>query len=303
MRRRRFIVGIGVLLAVLGSVLAFLLRPREPAYQGRPLSQWLEDLDSRQPLVKAQATEALRQMGTNTLFWLVRMIEKRDSGLKRRVMVAMSERNLPGAQYLKTASYGQYKACRAFRVLGRSAEPAVPALVAVLSNGPACLEIAATLPWLGPQGVRGLTNAMAHAERQQFGAIYMALSCYSRDFQSGAMPGQDQDLVFQACARAVISRLADPDFLVRDLALSSLEHLPVQPEVVVPVLTSNLAREDLLPHASELKALGRFGPAAKAAVPALVNYAHEAKISQERDQAIKALEKIDPEAAAQAQGK
>jgi hypothetical protein len=299
MRRRRLIIGMAVLLAVLCSVAVFAFWPREPHYQGRPLSQWLEDLNSGQPWVQAQAAEALRHMGTNSLPGLVHRIQQRDSALKRRVMVVLSKRHLPGAQYWKPAAYEQRKAWRALRVLGRSAEPAVPAVVAALQDGSAGLEAAATLPWLGPAGVRGLTNALAHAGGHQFEEIYKALGCYARDFRSGAMPKQDQEFVLQACAKAVVAHVADPDFLVRCLTLASMEYLPVEPEAVIPAVTNHLARQDLFPHWPELAALGRFGPAAKAAVPALVKYAQAAKAGPMHEEALKALEKIDPEAAAQ----
>src|SRR6266478_2350723 len=82
----------GILLAILlvalaGGVGWLLLRPREPVYQAKPLSAWLEQYygsnltlitDTNSP-ARLEAENAIRQIGTGGLPLLLRLISTRDS--------------------------------------------------------------------------------------------------------------------------------------------------------------------------------------------------------------------------------
>src|SRR4051812_24470518 len=78
------------LFALVGGILLFAFWPsREPAYAGKPLSYWLrQDFWSirggKGP--SPQAEDAVRQIGTNALPTLIRMLRARDSRLKLALM-------------------------------------------------------------------------------------------------------------------------------------------------------------------------------------------------------------------------
>jgi hypothetical protein len=68
-------VGIGFLLVTGTSTVIVrnsFLNSGEPSFEGRRLSEWLVDIDYQQPSEKrAKAGEAIRQMGTKTLPFLL----------------------------------------------------------------------------------------------------------------------------------------------------------------------------------------------------------------------------------------
>ena len=85
MKRGRAIALV-VLLAVIATVVAFIaLRPREPVYEGKRLSEWLRDLDDNTLAADSRnrAVDAVRQIGTNCVPTLVDMLQSSDSWLKR----------------------------------------------------------------------------------------------------------------------------------------------------------------------------------------------------------------------------
>jgi hypothetical protein len=73
MGKRSRIVLVFLLVAVLGGSAWVVLQPREkgPAWQGEPLGKWLDELDPKTGRLAAPAAEAVRQIGTNGLPWLL----------------------------------------------------------------------------------------------------------------------------------------------------------------------------------------------------------------------------------------
>jgi len=82
-------------------------------------------------------------------------------------------------------------------------------------------------------------------------------------------------------------------------AIWALGQIHAQPEIVVPTLTKLLGNADPGVKGESARALGRFGAAASAAVPALLEYLNEKKPGQ-LNSFREALVKIDPEVASKA---
>src|SRR5437667_8327147 len=77
---------IGVFLVLVGSIISalYILPPREPVYDGKRLSDWLEDLAQRtRPIKRNRAKDAVSRMGTNALPALLEMLRSSDPFLKR----------------------------------------------------------------------------------------------------------------------------------------------------------------------------------------------------------------------------
>ncbi len=118
---------IGILLVTVLSVLAWsLLRAHDdgPAYQGKTLGQWLMQLNSSYPdgmdsskswqaqmsSAQLQAAEAIRQMGTNALPYLIHALTNVNSRRKesiisdfRRLVGVEHSRRPPGGEQRKAA--------------------------------------------------------------------------------------------------------------------------------------------------------------------------------------------------------
>src|SRR6266581_685504 len=75
------------LVGVLGIGVAWRVLPaREPIYHGKPLSAWLEDLNSTSLYTQDTAKAAIRDMGTSAVPALVQVLRARDSRLKLVLM-------------------------------------------------------------------------------------------------------------------------------------------------------------------------------------------------------------------------
>src|SRR5437899_940581 len=86
MKRGRAIASV-VLLAVVAFAAFFALRPREPVYQGKRLSEWLADLNcAGRGQINQEAENAIRQIGTNALPFLVTDLCTLDSSCKLGLM-------------------------------------------------------------------------------------------------------------------------------------------------------------------------------------------------------------------------
>jgi HEAT repeat protein len=83
-KRRQIGLFVGLGLVIIAA--AFIaLRPREPVYQGRPLKVWLRAMECRpgwgESVQSAQAREAVLNMGTTAVPYLVKIIHQKGSGL------------------------------------------------------------------------------------------------------------------------------------------------------------------------------------------------------------------------------
>jgi hypothetical protein len=113
-----------LLRAILAAILATggcaTQRPKEPSYQGKNLSAWLEDYArteyANEPdwtpawtegdrQARARAINAVREIGTNAIPWLLELVSSQD-----------------------------YKGVLGFQALGPAGKPAVPALIAMMQD-------------------------------------------------------------------------------------------------------------------------------------------------------------------------
>src|ERR1035437_3819229 len=136
--RKRVYVALAVLLVMLAGVSAWQgLREREPVYQGKRLSVWLNayelygmtGVETWQVRVEQQeADEAVCRIGTNALPTLLRMLRAKDSALKAKLMDLALKQHFIHINYIP-ADELNYRACSAFGVLRAKAQSAAPALI------------------------------------------------------------------------------------------------------------------------------------------------------------------------------
>jgi hypothetical protein len=118
MKRRIFLITL-LALALMGGLVWLALPPREPVYQGKTLSEWLE------PGLNAPGTEeAIRHIGTNGIPTLLRMLRAHDSKLKLQLVELAQKQHLVKSHFIP-ASDRNYEAAGAFDVLGPAVSNAV----------------------------------------------------------------------------------------------------------------------------------------------------------------------------------
>src|SRR5690242_9922901 len=100
-RRRRWIVGLVAIAVVVLVAVAVWPGEREPEYQGKKLSEWLE-MQEKYP---AEAAHAVRAIGTDAVPFLVRWADYRVPGWKLAVWRFGADRpvllRFIGSSYLK----------------------------------------------------------------------------------------------------------------------------------------------------------------------------------------------------------
>ena len=185
MRKHRLFLVL-VALAVLVAVLAVVLRPApEPEYGGKKLSEWVERLVRHSwegPDVEAE--EAVRQIGTNAIPFLLQWIQYEPPAWKSTLYVAIDKvRRWPRF----TSAHGdkqfhrRYASVYAFKVLGAGATAAVPTLSKVLNDHKQWLSsvnAVRALAYIGKDAQPALVAGLTNQEKQirSLAALYMQLN-------------------------------------------------------------------------------------------------------------------------------
>lgn len=276
--RKRVHIALAVLLVVLVSVTAWeVLRPSEPepVYQGKALRVWLSDnfiawgrQDGRAQDV---AQEAIRQIGTNAIPVLLKMMRRKDSPLISN-LISIWNRHIMGSAYLRgwvrlpawyltQAAILNFQASKGFEALRADAQPAVPELIRIYdrSSSPdsqSCASMA--LIAIGPEAARAAIPSFLRAA-------------------------------------------ASSDARRRETAVFALAKVHIEPQLVVPGLMKALSDTDANVRGMAVVGLNEIGwsGGARPAVPALVQLLGDPD-GKVRRAAAEALRNIDYDAAARA---
>ncbi len=281
MKRSRT-VALVVLLAVIATVAAFIvLRPREPMYQGKRLSEWLEEWDTFNVDTNAPTAEAIRQMGSNTFPYLIRQLRAKDSVLKRKCAKLLERLSLIRID-LGSADVHRQQGRAGFYVLGNLAAPAIPELSKLLNAEDTSLDAAIVLVFIGPEAVLTLAQALTNSNASVRASVAFALA-QAKWNAKAAVPN-------------LLTCLLDKEANVRFSAAVALGLIHDEPETVIPVLITRLDDRDVSVREQAANALRRFGRQARPAVPALLK-AKESRDGQVAKFATAALKAIGPEEA------
>src|SRR5713101_1991795 len=137
MGKKRGILLAVLFVALLGGLVWTLSRPAEPAYQGKPLSAWLNEIDVNvYPGDTNQAAfVAFSEMGTNAIPALLKIIESDDPPVQRLILELNRVQSLvyfplveKWHQRLSEKSHHRWAASSALYAMGANAKPAFPAL-------------------------------------------------------------------------------------------------------------------------------------------------------------------------------
>jgi HEAT repeat protein len=127
--KKRFRLAVAVVgVAIVGLLIAEVLRLRQPSYHGKTLDEWLDEYNQAGDMSKiGPASEAIRAMGTNSLPFLLVHIKHTDSALKNKLFNIIAQQH-----WIKHRFYGPdpYRSASvlALSALGSNAAPLCPEL-------------------------------------------------------------------------------------------------------------------------------------------------------------------------------
>jgi HEAT repeats len=282
-------------------LLWFLLTPRTPSYQGRPLNSWLSQLDnhdgpgwswqswSAQAYTSESqkaAANAIRQMGTNTIPILLSKIDNKDPGKLIQLELFLRRHNWFSTSWLSNHIEQQknlrHQAALALDVLGPDAKPALPRLVKLFYATDDPKQAAIAISGIGPAGWIELTKAIADTNDNRAISGIWALGMHG-----AAAPGT---------VDALIHSLANTNSgAIGPLAAWALGEIKQNPDQVIPALTAALQSPHQDIRWSSADSLAKFGNQSTNALPALLK-ALEDPDRNVRTYATNSIKKIDPTA-------
>lgn len=306
MRQRRAIIALAVCVLLGISVVAFWPGPKEPEYNGKKLSEWLDVYDlqylndhGKEVVEREQpaAADALQHIGTNALPWLVKWIKHEPPAWKDRIAGFIEK--IPSRTIARWYVEGDrlgFGAVEGFKLLGPKAAPVVPKLEKIVKGSRARFSqdwAIEALSYIGKDAFPVLLDTLENPK-----ANFDAARAICRLAQHGvdigpAIPAlllmdrqteEDEKKFNQSNGRTYHTGY---DYVLDGLLLDNRL-------LLIPALTNCLYHSNNDVRVEAAKALGRLGPAARQAVPALKE-ALDIRVIAVQEAAINALEKIAPE--------
>jgi HEAT repeat protein len=282
--KKRWCIALSVAAAalVIAFVAGLVSGTREPEYEGRKLTQWLEELrhpSSPSPLARTNAMIAIRQMGTNAVPYLVTMLHAKDSRLKTKCMDLLSRLRWVNIQF-RDDYLRRDDALMGLGVLGPDARAAIPDVAKLLDDRRHAQMAAYTLHQIGAEAVPVLNLALK------------STNTWTRSQAAGFLGVSGDD----ASVPDLIAALKDSDFITKSKAANALTRFPEQAEVIVPALIGCLDDPNDTFRMNAARALASFGEKAKPAFPGLMKMVINTNY-QEGTTAAAVLMKIDAEGA------
>jgi HEAT repeat protein len=229
-KRWRVIIIIFASTALVAGAAWQVMRPREPVFEGKPLSFWLKGYDpiQRTEPGEQKADEVVGEIGTNAIPTLLRMLSTGDPPFIVKLK-ALARRQHFITFRRRAAANQHFQAVKAFQRLGPSAKTAVPALIEIYEQNISAvsqIETARALGSIGPPA-------------------------------GAAVP-------------ALLRGMTNVDANVRRETAFVLSQIRAEPALVVPVLTNSLHDPVPAVRTAAINALGMFGKDAKSAAPSLL---------------------------------
>ena len=258
-RRFTFAAAFGVVLALAAW---FVLHSREPEYEGKKLSHWLRQLESAQDIESMEwqtAARALRQMGTNTLPWLIAPLQASDPQWKAQTVEWFRDVLNKDLSHRLVARDRQ-RSLMALQLLGPVARPLIPDIAAMTTNAnpdAADAAFAALIRINTPECVPVLVDTLTNGSTILRSAAIVSL---------GSLRGVAREAV-PALVTTLDNREADEN--LRSEAARALGMIGRNPQLSVPALTCALSDTNTQVARTAAGALGAFGSKAESALPAL----------------------------------
>lgn len=281
--------------AALAALGWLLTSNREPVYEGKRLSQWLEGFSLAQPqdteepeAMAREAAHAVRQIGTNALPSLLKMLRARDSALKRRLMYWAGRQSAIHFELIPAEDL-RHRAVYGFKAIGATAQSAIPSILPLLADSQSGRDAAMALAGMGSPGQAALRESLSHHSPEVLVHAIVALSQSDAKLDA-VLPGllrtlnHEQFQVRVAATSALgkclgeeartreaatqgLKKLAqDENALVRQQAFLALRVHHPNPETIIPLFAKALHDPDVIVRTEALDGLHRIAPAEPAMI-------------------------------------
>ncbi len=261
-RKRKVILALLALVLLAGG-LFWANQNKEPVYQGKRLSEWVEQYISGAIAEvasdrEAEAAAAIRTMGTNCLPWLLKKFSAKPSDLTLKLDRWVSE--IPVLSKFHTHTHERHTVAKiCFRILGPMAKETVPFMRGIL-NDPmetGSLRTDAGLI-LADIGGKDSIDALAKTKTDQSTRIrsYCVTALY---------------LIGKDASDALKQYLHDKDESIRSLAARGLAKTGEPIEVWLPCLAELASSTEVQLRQNSVFAIRKYGDGSKEAALALRN--------------------------------
>ena len=268
-----------VVVALFGVVLVLLAR--EPRYQGRTLTSWLEQIhdppwDETQVL---QAQDAVRAIGAKkALPKLLRLIKAKDDPVSQWIAVKSEELKIGFLKWHSADDFHEL-GLAGFEALGTNAAPAVGALTKLLDEPDTALNAFGGLACIGKPAELSMCRGITNRDERVRQASVLRLASVTDDVE--------------IYINRIKGCLEDPSAYVRNAAVDGIGTQSAAPDLAVPLLITALNDSSDFVSSSAAGWLGDFGTNALSAVPALSNLVEHAGLNT-ANAALRTLVKIAP---------
>ena len=275
--------GLCLLAWILAGTFGFRRAPEALIYHGKSVETWALQLRMSDPKARDEAVAALKAMGPTAVPGLVRLLQARDSLLRKQAWAAVSWLPAPFQNVVVTkvappnATAVRIAAARSLAIIGPDAQAAVPALAWSLQNDVAQVRwmAASALGRIGPPAWAHLTSALAAADPNLRYAAVAALGDTTVDPKLvvpkllKALQDTDSGVVAAAAGSlgklgagalpVVMEVMTNGDAFTRVLAARAVPLLRQPRDQVLPALF--VLRQDTEPacRAQALRSLGALG--------------------------------------------
>ena len=278
-------IALATLVLIIAAVsLRALRQPREPEYDGQPLSYYLSSLTYSQVRLEGNARSAIREIGSNAVPPIIEILNARESRFKTWFNEMADHQSLTRFRFAPLVNR-QMQAAMACGELGPIAAPAIPSLARLVDDPVLGYLAVAALADIGPQTFPLLTNALTSCTPStRFAAVGHLRLMRPRE---RALP-------------LLLAALRSEEFNMRAMAAESLGALGLRTPDVVSALSAALADPNTDVRLSAARSLGWCGEAAACTVPRLIELHRSLEGAPEQQQVAEALASIDPAAAQRA---
>jgi hypothetical protein len=250
-----------VLVAAASAGVWLALRPIEPVYEGKSLIVWAEQYGTNHfsysgshpgGKLEQEAQTAIRNIGTNAIPFFLEIMHTKPSPLRQRVIgfipIEWEERfNLPTLiDYLNELNTRRGWGAAGIMALGSEAKPAIPALLAMLTDSDPMMRVMAVLTFgeLGPPAKVVLPD-LIKCTNDSFGAVKMRVI-----ISLGKIHEEPEKVV-----PILIRYLTDKNWNVRVYAVTSLGQFGPEGKLAVPQIASLLNDQDFAVRGEATNAL------------------------------------------------